>query len=193
MENSCPSGLNVDAITIITAYIHLWFPLNLQRHTLVLCGVTVSLLSGLKPASSSWCLKQGTISAFQYPLLPSQACCDANWAINRILIAISILASNDHTTNIIKFFFFNVLQKGQNSWIYLYIIFDWNIFFLSIFCIFLRWNFKFLSYKVFFGRNMLNKYIMFSNSKISDFNIDQNNRDYDFFHNRAALMLTSTR
>ena len=39
---------------------------------------------------------------------------------------------------------------------------------------------------------MLNIYIMFSNSKNNrlnnrDFNIDENNRDYDFFHNRAAL------
>ena len=44
-----------------------------------------------------------------------------------------------------------------------------------------------------FGRDMLNKYIMFSNSKIiffnnRDLNIDRNNRDYDFFHNRAALI-----
>ena len=39
----------------------------------------------------------------------------------------------------------------------------------------------------------MNKYNMFSNSKNNrlnnrDFNIDQNNRDYDFFHNRAALI-----
>ena len=44
-----------------------------------------------------------------------------------------------------------------------------------------------------FGRDMLNKYI-FSNTIYNrlnnrDFNIDQNNLDYDFFHNRAALAL----
>jgi hypothetical protein len=53
-------------------------------------------------------------------------------------------------------------------------------------------NLKVLSYKVFFRRDLLNKYIIFSNSKNNrlnnrDFNIDPNNRDYDFSHNRAAL------
>ena len=44
-----------------------------------------------------------------------------------------------------------------------------------------------------FERDMLNKYIFFSNSTNNrlnnrDFHIDQNNRDYDFLHNRAALL-----
>jgi hypothetical protein len=43
---------------------------------------------------------------------------------------------------------------------------DGNIFFLTILCIFLRRNFKVLSHKVVFGRDMLNKYKMFSHSKI---------------------------
>ena len=84
-------------------------------------------------------------------------------------------------------------RKGRTADTYLYIILDWNIFFLTIFCILLRRNFKVLSYNVFFGRNALNKYNMFSNSKSNRlnnrvFNIDRNNRDYDFSHNRAALV-----
>src|SRR4029434_3869821 len=43
----------------------------------------------------------------------------------------------------------------------------------------------------------VNKCIMFFKLKVNrlnnrDFNIDQNNRDYDFFHNRAALAHTHT-
>ena len=55
------------------------------------------------------------------------------------------------------------IERAEQLDTYLYIILDWKIFFLTILCIFLRRNFKVLSYKVFYGRETLNKYNMFSN------------------------------
>ena len=61
-------------------------------------------------------------------------------------------------------------------------------------CIFLRRNFKVLSYIMCFWRDMLNKYIVFKPKIVNrlnnqDFNVDQNNRFVtDFFHSRAALL-----
>ena len=53
------------------------------------------------------------------------------------------------------FYFFFLIERAEQLDTYLYFIFDWNIFFLTILCIFLRWNVKVL--RVFFGRDMLNK------------------------------------
>ena len=73
------------------------------------------------------------------------------WAITRILIAISILVSS--------YFIESSTESAEQ--LDTYIILDLNIFFLTIFGFFLRWYFKDLRYKVFFGRHMLYKYIMF--------------------------------
>ena len=95
------------------------------------------------------------------------------------MIAITILASNDQEINIIELsdflliiiiiiiiFFLWFIERAEQLDAYLYIILDWNIFFLTILCIFLRRNFKVLSYNVFFGRDLVNKYNTFSDSKI---------------------------
>ena len=70
--------------------------------------------------------------------------------------------------------------------------FRFENFILDHFVYFLKAEFKSSQLHSVFERDMLNKYVIFSNSKnnrlnIRDFNIDQNNRDYDFFHFRAAL------
>ena len=107
-----------------------------------------------------------------------------------------MLASKDHKTYMVIDYLFVFLIKcfiertaGCISVYY----FSLNIF-LTLLCIFLRRNFKVLSYKVFFGRDMLNKYIMFSNSKIIVWIIVISILTkiiviVIFFHNLAALVL----
>ena len=79
-------------------------------------------------------------------------------------------------------------RKGRTAGYISVIYFRLERFLFDHFVYFLRRNLQ-----SFFGRVMLNKYNMFSNSKNNcfnnlDYNIDQNNRDYDFSHNRAALL-----
>jgi hypothetical protein len=73
--------------------------------------------------------------------------------------------------------------------------FRFEHFLLDYFVYFFKAKFQSSQLLSVFERDMLINYIMFSNTKNNplnnrDFNIDQNNRDYDFFHNQATLILT---
>jgi hypothetical protein len=78
---------------------------------------------------------------------------------------------------------------------FLYILYYFNVFLFENCVYFFKGKFQSSQLQnVFMDEEKLKKCIMFSYSKtIFFFFIDQNNRDYDFFHNGAALQLISFR